>query len=167
SAASGDSVGCSVASCMLGSASGAATISVRERARGESPGERRSSHDTRFEGRRYLRPRLTVSLTAVPAGTIRRGAGCWETTRPFRSFEKARLIFPSLQRAFRIARFAVGRGFPLTFGTMHVRLKTAVTWWSAAISTVQAPLPEQPPAQWARAQPFWAEAVSLTGVPKS
>jgi hypothetical protein len=73
---------------------------------------------------------------------------------------------PTEQRARIMARLACASSLPLSWGTVQLLAKVALTDRSALIVTVHVPFPEQPlPLQPEKVEPVAALAVSVTELP--
>jgi len=113
-------------------------------------------------------PLLTFKRTLERWGSLVPGAGFWEITRPFFTFEENdRLTLPTEQRAFLIVLLATRSVLPFTFGTMQSRRKVAVTEWFPLMVNAQAPVPEHTPDQPVNLDLEDAVAVNVTAVPWS
>jgi hypothetical protein len=111
---------------------------------------------------------LTVSRTFEPAASLVFGRGFWEITFPDLTFaEKALLIFPTLQRAFRIALLAAVSRLPVTLGTTQrgSDAKVAVAELSAVRLIVHAPAPEHAPDHPVKVDPAAGLSVSVSAAP--
>jgi hypothetical protein len=80
--------------------------------------------------------------------------------------EWAPVTEPTEQRARMMARLACASGLPLSWGTVQVLAKVALTERFALIVTAHVPFPEQPlPLQPEKVEPVAALAVSVTELP--
>jgi hypothetical protein len=112
-----------------------------------------------------------TSFTFAAGASRRPGPGFSEITWPFFTVLECKCeILPTAQSCDLIARSAVLRVLPLTFGTTHLaagemlRRKFASTEVTAPTVTVQALVPEHAPDQPSNVEPASATAVRVTVV---